>query len=672
MSATLDGVRLSTILNDAPLVQCAGRPFPVVTRYLSAPVTGQIEKAVTNTILRALDEHEGDVLVFLPGQREIRRVSFLLEERSLPETIRVHLLFGEAGYRHQQAAITAAAAPDRKVILSTSIAETSLTIDGVRIVVDSGLARSARFDPRRGMTGLVTLPLSRATAEQRQGRAGRQAPGFCYRLWTEAQHAGLQNYALPEILTTDLAPLALELSRWGSPDGSSLRFIDRPPAAHLEQARALLVSLGAIDSAGKITTHGKAMTSLPAHPRLAHMMIRAKELGHGNMACQVAALLEEREILTSRTKDDVDFTSRWQALQTGTGADRPTRERVRAQSMRFREALRTQDELENENFLGILLALAFPERIGKHREGSLHRLQLAGGTGAVIPAGSLLSREKYLSIAEVDGIGNEVRVFLAAPVRENHLNSVFGDQIREEDEVFWSAEKDSVVARRVRKLGALVLSEGSGRAEGEKATRAMVEGIMQMGLEVLPWSRESSGIQIRSEWLRTRGIAPSGWPDTSRDALMQNLETWLAPSLRGISQRAQLKDLDLVAALRRLFTPGQWADLDRLAPSHIGLPSGSRVALQYENQETPVLAIKLQELFGQTESPRIGGMRIPVVIHLLSPAGRPLSVTQDLRSFWASTYPEIRTQLRARYPKHHWPEDPLKARPTNRTVRTKR
>jgi len=272
----------------------------------------------------------------------------------------------------------------------------------------------------------------------------------------------------------------------------------------------------------------------------------------------------------------------------------------------------------------------------------------------------------------VDGIGNEVRVFLAAPVRENHLNSVFGDQIREEDEVFWSAEKESVVARRVRKLWALVLSEGSGRAEGEKATRAMVEGIMQMGLEVLPWSRESSGIQIRSEWLRTRGIAPSGWPDTSRDALMQNLETWLAPSLRGISQRAQLKDLDLVAALRRLFTPGQWADLDRLAPSHIGLPSGSRVALQYENQETPVLAIKLQELFGQTESPRIGGMRIPVVIHLLSPAGRPLSVTQDLRSFWASTYPEIRTQLRARYPKHHWPEDPLKARPTNRTVRTKR
>jgi len=249
---------------------------------------------------------------------------------------------------------------------------------------------------------------------------------------------------------------------------------------------------------------------------------------------------------------------------------------------------------------------------------------------------------------------------------------VFGDEIRDEDEVFWSAEKESVVARKVRRLGALILSEGGGRADGEKAIRAMVEGIKLMGFEVLPWSRESSGIRVRSEWLRARGIAPAGWPDTSREALMQGLETWLAPSLGGVYQRAQLKDLDLVAALRRLFSSGQWADLDRLAPSHIGLPSGSHIALQYANQETPVLAVKLQELFGQTESPRIGGMRIPVVIHLLSPAGRPLSVTQDLKSFWASTYHEIRTQLRVRYPKHYWPEDPLQAKPTNRTVRTKR
>jgi ATP-dependent helicase HrpB len=672
MSATLDGVRLSAILHDAPLVQSAGRAFPVVTKYLPEPVSGQIEKAVAGTILRALDAHEGDILAFLPGQREIRRVSSLLEERSLPETIHVHHLFGEAGYRHQQAAITPVAAPDRKVILSTSIAETSLTIDGVRVVVDSGLARSARFDPRRGMTGLVTLPVSRAAADQRQGRAGRQAPGVCFRLWTEPQHAGLQSYPQPEILTTDLAPLALELSRWGSPDGGSLRFIDRPPSAHLEQARALLISLGAVDNAGKITPHGKALASLPTHPRLAHMMIRAKELGHGGMACDVAALLEERDILTTRTKDEVDFSSRWHAFHTGSGADRTTRERVRAQSRRFREALRARDQVEDEGFLGIFLALAYPERIGKQREGTPDRLQLSGGTGAVLPPGSLLSREKFLAIAEVDGIGNEVRVFLAAPVRENELMSVFGDQIREEDEVFWSAEKESVVARKVQRLGALVISEGSERADGEKANRAMVEGIRQMGLDVLPWSRESSGIRVRSEWLRVRGIAPAGWPDTSAEGLTHALEAWLAPSLRGILQRTQLKNLDLVAALRRLFTSGQWADLDRLAPSHIGLPSGSRIALQYESQETPVLAVKLQELFGQTETPRIGGMRIPVVIHLLSPAGRPVSVTQDLKSFWRSTYPEIRTQLRARYPKHYWPEDPLQAKPTSRTVRSKK
>lgn len=672
MSATLDGVRLSTILNDAPLVQSAGRAFPVVTKYLLEPVTGQIEKAVAEKTLQALDEHEGDILVFLPGQREIRRVSSLLEERSLPETIHIHHLFGEAGYRHQQAAITPVAAPYRKVILSTSIAETSLTIDGVRVVVDSGLARSARFDPRRGMTGLVTLPLSRATADQRQGRAGRQAPGVCYRLWTEAAHRGLQQYPQPEILTADLAPLALELSRWGSPDGGSLRFIDRPPAAHLEQARTLLISLGAIDSAGKIAPHGTAIASLPTHPRLAHMMIRARELGHGSMACDVAALLEEREILTARTKDEVDFSSRWHAFQTGSGADRTTRERVRAQSRRFREALRARYQVEDEDLLGIFLALAYPERIGKRREGSPNRFQLAGGTGAVLPSGSLLSREKFLAIAEVDGFGNEVRVFLAAPVREDDLKSVFGHQIREEDEVLWSAEKEAVVARKVQRLGAIVFSEGSGRADGEKATRAMVEGIRQMGLDALPWNRDSRGIRVRSEWIRARGIAPAGWPDTSSEALTHNLEAWLGPSLHGISQRDQLKNLDLVAGLRRLFTSIQWADLDRLAPSHIGLPSGSRIPLKYESQETPVLAVKLQELFGQTESPRIGGMRIPVVIHLLSPAGRPLAVTQDLKSFWTNTYHEIRTQLRARYPKHYWPEDPLQAKPTNRTVRSRK
>jgi ATP-dependent helicase HrpB len=667
MSATLDGLRIAEVLDNAPLLKSMGQSYPVRTEFLRSAFAGPVEKILTEKILQVLDKEKGDILVFLPGQGEIRRVTTLLEERGLPASIITHQLFGEAGYKQQQAAIAPAPAGKRKVILSTSIAETSLTIDGVRVVIDSGLARVAHFDLRRGMTGLVTIPVSRATADQRRGRAGRQTPGACYRLWTERQQAEFREYPQPEIVTADLAPLALELARWGDPEGLALRFIDRPPAPHLLQARSLLTQLGALDVAGRITAHGKQMSSLPAHPRLAHMMIRGKELGFAEAACDLAALLEERDIFSNRRTEDIDLASRWLALQTGEGADRPTRIRTLAQARRFKDILHLHNGITDENSLGILIALAYPERIAKKREGS--RYQMAGGTGAIVPAGSPLVREKFLAIGEVDGTGNEVRVFLACRIGQEDLERVFADHLVEADEVIWSQEKESVVARKIKRLGALTLTEGLTRPEGVAAIRAMADGIRQLGLDALPWTKTARAIQARSEWLRKNSLVPEGWPTLSDDVLLATLDHWLVPFLGGILQRSHLHQLDLTKILLATFTHNQVTLLDQLAPAHITMPSGSRIALQYETLGTLVLAVTLQELFGQVETPMIGGRQIALVIHLLSPAGRPLAVTQDLRSFWVHVYPKIRAQMRAKYPKHYWPEDPLRAKPTSRTLK---
>ena len=669
MSATLDGVRLRDALPDAPLIQSEGRVFPVETSYLRFPVDGPVESAAASRIEYALAHNEGDLLVFLPGQREIRRVASLLDGR-LAEHVIVHQLFGESGYRQQQAAIAPAPAGKRKVILSTSIAETSLTIDGVRVVIDSGLARVPRFDPRRGMTGLVTVPVSRATADQRRGRAGRLAPGTCYRLWTEQQP--LPPYPQPEILAADLAPLALDLARWGDPEGTQLRFIDRPPDAHIKQARSLLTLLGALDGHGGITSHGRALAELPVHPRLAHMIIRGRDLGLPGLACDLAALLEERDILTEGARDDIDLFSRWHAFHTGSGADRAVRERVRLEARRLADLVGSKAGTTGEEHLGTLLALAYPERVARKRDAASSRFQMVSGTGALLPPGSPLAREQFLAIGDTDGLGSDVRVFLAARLTREVVEEAFSDSIEERNEVRWVPEKEAVVARRIRTLGSLILSEGASQPGSAEGRAAMIEGILQMGPASLPWTKETRSLQHRSEWLRTSGLAPQPWPDLSDATLLTTAETWLAPFLAGIWQRTQLQKINLSAALDSHFRRDQRHALDRLAPSHLTLPSGSRIALQYEGVETPVLAVRLQELFGQTETPRIGAGAVIVVVHLLSPARRPLAVTRDLRSFWATTYPALRPQLRSRYPKHSWPEDPLTARPTNKTLRQRR
>jgi ATP-dependent helicase HrpB len=640
-----------------------------VTRYLRFAPAPPIEPRVADAVLRAIEEEQGDLLVFLPGQREIRRVEGLLADAGLPAGVLVQTLYSEAPPEQQRAALAPAKPAARKVILSTSIAETSLTIDGVRIVVDAGLARGPQFDPRRGMTGLVTTRVSMASADQRRGRAGRQGPGVCYRLWTEEQHAALSRFLTPEILAADLAPLALDLAQWGVPEGEGLRFLDPPPRAHLAQASSLLKSLGALDERGVLTDHGRAMAGLPVHPRLAHMVIRGVELGLGSMACEVAALLEERDLLRGGDRTDVDLFSRWHAVRSGAGADRAVRERVLAETKRLREIAGIVDARVEEDRLGLLLATAYPDRLARRRGKEGGRYQMVKGTGAVLPEWSLLAREEFLAVGEVDGIGTEVRIFLASPIEKSDLLEVFSDQIVAHDEVTWSPGDEAVVARRVQRLDTLVITEQVIAPHVDAQSAAMLQGVIQMGLGCLPWDRATASFRERSEWLRSRHLVADDWPDLSDAHLLDTLPDWLGPYLSGINRRSHLTRLNLHAVLQGLFSHRQVRDLERLAPETLTVPTGSRIRVEYATGSTPVLAVRLQEMLGQRDTPTIAGGRVNVMIHLLSPAGRPLAVTQDLSSFWQNAYPEVRKQMRGRYPRHIWPEDPLNAEPTRRTRR---
>jgi ATP-dependent helicase HrpB len=670
MSATLDGVSLARVLGDVPVVVSGGRSHPVETRYLTYPYTGPVERETARIVRRALGETEGDILAFLPGVREIRRAEMMLREGGLPDDVVAYTLFGDADPEAQRVALGPAPPGRRKVLLSTSVAETSLTIDGVRVVVDSGLSRVPRFDPRRGMTGLETVPVSVASADQRRGRAGRQAPGTCYRLWTEEQHRTLSPFSTPEILAADLAPLALDIARWGG--GEGLRFIDPPPASHLSQARSTLLSLGALDGRGALTTHGKAMAGLPIHPRLAHMILRGRDLSLGALSCDLGALLEERDILHGPVRNDVDIASRVQALHASAGVGHSVRVRLQAESRRLRKMADAEGGREDLSRLGLLVAFAYPERVARRRGESAGRYQMVNGAGAVLPEGSLLGREEFLAVADVDGIGTEVRVFLAAPLDREDLVEEFRQSIVEEEQVFWNQSDEAVTARQVRRLGAITVGERAVVPRGDAVREAMMEGIRLIGLGALPWRKESESVRSRSEWLRTRGVAPSGWPNLSDANLLATLPGWLGPYLDGITRRSQLGKLNMESALRLLFTPRQWNDIARLAPETITVPTGSRIRLDYTAGDLPVLSVRLQEMFGQTDTPLIAGGRVGVLIHLLSPAGRPLAVTQDLRSFWSNAYQEVRKEMRGRYPRHIWPEDPLGATPTRRTKKSTR
>ncbi|WP_282936463.1 ATP-dependent helicase HrpB [Paenibacillus sp. RC67] len=683
MSATLDAEPVAQLLDDAPIIVSEGRSFPVETRYWSRNAGARLEASVVRCIVNALSNDPGDLLVFLPGEGEIRRVEALLLEQShspVPgQFLKIAPLYGSLPQDAQDIAIAPGRPDERKVVLATSIAESSLTVEGVRIVIDAGLMRVPRFSPRTGMTRLETIHVSRASADQRRGRAGRTAPGVCYRLWTEQEDRNLQPRSVPEIAEADLAPLALELAQWGVMDPAELCWLDPPPAAAFSQARELLRSLGALDARGSITEHGKGMAALGLHPRLAHMLLHAVEMQLGSLACELAALLNERDILRSEgTGRNADIRLRIEALRKAASADRshePYHEgfridmaackRINAEANQWKRALKLPKfhSIEDVDSCGILLALAYPDRIGQRRPNGRYLLQ--NGRGAAFNDMQPLASSPYLVAAELDDQGAESRIHLAAPVELNDLEKYMIDQLEEETWVGWDSSVQAVRARKRQRLGALVLKDVQiTQPDPDAALNALLEGISLEGLSILTWTKAARQLQQRICFMHQ--VDPS-WPDASEEALISTLGEWLSPHLYNLKNRSELERLHLADILEAWLTWDQRRELDTYAPTHIVVPSGSRIPIDYSDPSSPLLAVRLQEMFGLTQTPLIGRGSVPLTLHLLSPARRPVQVTKDLASFWANAYFEIKKDLKGRYPKHYWPDNPLEAMPTNRT-----
>ena len=691
MSATLDGARVASLLGpDTPVVTSEGRAFPVETHYLGAPRTrtdgrrARVEDHVADAVRRALREETGSVLAFLPGVGEIRRTAERLD--GLASDVRITPLYGTLRAAEQDAAIAPAAPGERKVVLATSIAETSLTIEGVRVVVDAGLARRPRFDAGSGMSRLETVRVSAAEADQRRGRAGRTQPGVCYRLWSQPEQAALQPFAPPEIASADLAPLALDLAAWGAaPD--ELAWLDPPPAPLYESARDLLRTLGALDAGGALTDHGRQLADLPLHPRLAHLAVRGRQLDRAALAADLAALLGERDIVQGSGPArghyaDVDLRLRVEALRgrelaslRGLRLDRGALHRVREQGMRWRRAWDARERPDDLDHVGALLALAYPDRVAQKVADSAQgaRFRLREGRSATLDAAQPLADADFLAVGDLDDRQGGVRVFLAAPLTAEEIEGAFADDIAEEDVVAWDAAAGAVRARRVRRLGAVVLKDAPLRQPDRALVRAaLVEGLRDAGLASLGWSPSAQRLRDRLAFLHAHDRSPDGapgWPDVSDDALVGQLDVWLGTELARAKRLSDLARADLAGGLLALVPWDRHADLDRLAPSHVTVPSGSRIPVDYADPDAPVLAVRLQEVFGLEATPTVLGGRVPLVMHLLSPAGRPAQVTTDLASFWRDAYFDVRKDLRGRYPKHHWPENPLDATPTARAKR---
>lgn len=680
MSATLEGERLSALLDDAPVVRSEGRMFPVDIRWGRPWQAGEfIEPRVVQTVQQALADEPGSLLVFLPGQAEIRRVAEQLGEALAGRSdILVCPLHGELDLDAQRAAIEPAPTGTRKVVLATNIAETSLTIDGVRVVVDAGLARVPRFDPGSGMTRLETQRISRASATQRAGRAGRLEPGACYRLWSEAQHDQLPAYGAAEILQADLAGLALQLARWGVAP-QELAWLDLPPAAAYAQAQDLLERLGALASragGGSLTPHGQAMAEVPAHPRIAHLLLRGHALGLGPLACDLAALLGERDILRG---NDADLHHRIALLageQGGPRASRGAVQRVRQLARQFKGYLRGPArepvaDPDHPRWLGGLLAFAYPDRIARQRRAGGGEYRLANGRAALFGEPDALMKEAWLVIADLGSRQGqrEERIYLAAALEPALFDSILAEQVSVHDELEWDEREGVLRAERRRKVGELVLStEALPNLDAEARSRALLGLVRRKGLELLPWTPELRQWQARIALLRrleSESKGTSEWPDVSDAALLASLEDWLLPYLGKVSRLSHFANLELSGILHGLLPWPLPQRLDELAPRTLQVPSGSNIRLDY-SEFPPVLAVRLQELFGLADTPRIAGGRVAVKLHLLSPAQRPVQVTQDLANFWRSTYAEVKKDLKGRYPKHYWPDDPLIAEPTAR------
>jgi ATP-dependent helicase HrpB len=657
MSATLDGARVAALLGDAPAIESEGRAFPVETRYLGRDPRAPIERQVMEAIERALRAETGSLLVFLPGAGEIRRTESLLKERITDVSIDIVALYGALDAREQDRAISPAPPGRRKVVLATSIAETSLTIEGVRVVIDSGLSRVPRYEPDVGITRLETVRVSRAAADQRRGRAGRVEPGVCYRLWDEPQTASLEAYTRPEILSADLSSFMLDLAQWGASDPGKLAFLDPPPRAALAEAKTLLAALAAIDDAGRITEEGRKLRALPLPPRLARMVVDAAAEGAGELAAGIAAIVTERGL----GGDDVDLRHRLDYFRR----DRSRRaEDARAMVRRWAE-MAGNNAANSEHAPGSLLALAYPDRIAKNRGGGNGSFLLANGRGGNVDPASPLARDLYLAVAELTGAAAASRIVLAAPISLGEIEARFAGKIEEDEVLTFEATSASLRARRIRKLGGLILSERTlPVAPGAEAAKLLAEGVAGLGVARLPWSKAQLQFRDRVNFLRK---AEGGeWPDLSDHALAGTAANWLALFLDGKTALSQIGADDLAAALDALIPWNLRKRLDVEAPTHFTAPSGSNVPIDYEKEEGPKLAIRVQELFGLAVHPVIAGGRVPLLIELLSPAHRPVQVTRDLPGFWRGSYKDVRSDLRGRYPKHPWPDDPLTAPATRR------
>ncbi len=685
MSATLDCAAVTKLLQDAPVVASEGRSYPVEVLYLERPVTGPPEQEVAACVGRVLRDDSGSLLVFLPGMAEIRRVQRRLEEAQLGPAVTIAPLHGDLSQAEQDRAIAPSPPGQRKIVLATSIAETSLTIDGVRVVIDVGLLRVPRYDPRSGLARLETIRVTKDSSEQRCGRAGRTEAGRCYRLWTQAEHQALLPRRPPEILDADLTSLVLELAVWGVANPAELSWLDPPPAGAVAQARELLRQLGALDARDAATAHGRRMAELGLHPRLAHMIIAAQAMQAGDVACDVAALLTERDLArfpAGRHQADLRLRldllhGRHNQAETST-VDRAALHRARQLSEHWRRQLRLPAErprrtTSEEPSVGVLLAYAYPDRIAQRVPGPTSasaRYRLANGRGAAFAGPDVLASHAYLVIAELDGSDEWGRITRAAPLEWDELERHCAARIEDVDFVEWDARREAVLARRQRRLGQLVLlDQGLPNPDESLIRGALLTALRREGLTRLSWTSEQEQWRARVALLRRAGGTHSDWPDVSDEALLARIEEWLGPELVRLSRLDQVARVDLTPPLRRLLTGKQQQALERLAPTHLAVPTGSRIRLDYASGERPVLAVRLQELFGCRETPRVADGAVPVVIHLLSPAGRPVQVTQDLARFWATSYRDVRKELRGRYPKHHWPEDPLTAAPTRRAKR---
>jgi ATP-dependent helicase HrpB len=677
MSATLDLKPLVRLLGDAPIVSAQGRSFEVATHYVPRRNEIHLELQVAQVVRAALREHAGDILCFLPGAAEIRRVQRTLQESDLDRSVRVMPLYGELQGAEQDAALAPSAAGERKIVLATSIAETSLTIEGIRVVVDSGMRRYSEFDPSTGMSRLVTGKVSQAAADQRRGRAGRLSAGDCYRLWSEGTHASLSPQTPPEILHADLAPLALELACWGAADADGLAWLDPPPAAPLAQARELLQQLEAMDAAGRITAHGRVLEKLGMHPRLAHMRIKAQELGAERLACDLAAILSERDILrASAGARDADLRLRVAVLRgdqrdlpAGVTVDARARSQAQRTSSNWQRDLArdSRDSADPHHATGILLAWAYPDRIAQSR-GAGARYLLANGRGAQFAEAQALAKSEFIVAAELDGAEREARIFLAAPIGLDDLNAHFGALIRESAEIRWDDRIGAVSAKRERRLGALLLASSEMRdPDPESVQQAVLLGLKQVGAAGLPWTKELRQWRARVMLMRQYQIpGPAPWPDLSDEALEGDLEQWAPAWIVGFTRREHFARFDLDNALRSFLNHAQLNILEREAPTHFTVPSGSRIPLDYLDGENPSLSVRLQELFGLNSTPAVAGGKLPLVLKLLSPAGRPVQITKDLVSFWNRGYHEVKKDLKGRYPKHYWPDDPYTAQATRR------